>query len=50
VLWQNQNTKRRHKLSPPWEGSYIIAEVLKSGTYKLSNEKGEILTYAWNIE
>jgi hypothetical protein len=32
------------------EGPYIIAEVLKPGTYKLSNEKGEIFTNAWNIE
>jgi hypothetical protein len=50
VLRRNQNTKGRHKITPPWERPYIIAEVLKSGTYKLSNEKGEILTNAWNIE
>jgi hypothetical protein len=50
VLRQSQNNKGRHKLTPPWEGSYIIAEVLKPGTYKLSNEKGEIFTNAWNIE
>jgi hypothetical protein len=50
VLRRNQNTKGRHKLTPPWEGPYIIAEVLKPGTYKLSNEKGEIFTNAWNIE
>jgi hypothetical protein len=50
VLRRNQNTKGRHKLTLPWEGSYIIAEVLNPGTYKLSNEKGEILTNAWNIE
>ena len=28
---------RRHKLSPPWEGLYVIAKVLKPGTYKLAN-------------
>jgi hypothetical protein len=39
VLRRSQNTKGRHKLTPPWEGPYIIAEVLKPGTYKLSNEK-----------
>jgi hypothetical protein len=50
VLRRNQNTKGRHKLTPPWEGPYIIAEVLKPGTYKLSNEKGKIFTNAWNIE
>jgi hypothetical protein len=50
VLRRSQNNKGRHKLTPPWEGPYIIAEVLKPGTYKLSNEKGEIFTNAWNIE
>jgi hypothetical protein len=29
VRRQSQNTKGRHKLTPPWEGPYIIAEVLK---------------------
>jgi hypothetical protein len=24
--------------------------VLKSGTYKLANEKGEVFTNVWNIE
>jgi hypothetical protein len=50
VLRRSQNNKGRHKLTPPWEGPYIIAEVLKPSTYKLSNEKGEIFTNAWNIE
>jgi hypothetical protein len=50
VLQRSQSNKGRHKISPPWEGSYIIVEVLKPGTYKLSNEKGEIFTNAWNIE
>jgi hypothetical protein len=50
VLWRSQSSKGRYKLTPPWEGSYIITEVLKLGTYKLSNEKGKIFTNAWNIE
>ena len=47
VLRLRQDNRGRHKLSPPWEGPYIIAEVLKPGTYKLANEKGEVLTNAW---
>jgi hypothetical protein len=35
-----------HKLTPPWEGPFIVAEVLKPGTYKLANEKGEIFNNA----
>ena len=50
MLWLRQNNKGRHKLTPPWEGPYIVARVLRPGTYKLANEKGKILTNAWNIE
>ena len=50
VLRLAQSNKGRHKLTPPWEGPYIIAQVLKPGTYKLANEKGEVFTNAWNIE
>ena len=50
VLRRRQSNKGRHKLTPPWEGPFIVAEVLKPGTYKLKNEKGEIFTNAWNIE
>jgi hypothetical protein len=39
-----------HKLSPPWEGPYVVVEVLKPGTYKLANEQGAVLTNAWNIQ
>jgi hypothetical protein len=49
VLRRSQNNKGRHKLTPPWEGPYIIVEVLKPDTYKLSNEKGKIFTNAWNL-
>jgi hypothetical protein len=32
-LWQD--ARGRHKLTPPWDGSLVIAKVLKPGTYKL---------------
>ena len=50
MLRLRQNNKGRHKLTPPCEGSYVVAKVLKPGTYKLANEKGKILNNAWNIE
>jgi transposase InsO family protein len=50
VLRLRQYNKGRHKLTPPWEGPFIVAEVLKPRTYKLANEKGEVFTNAWNIE
>jgi hypothetical protein len=50
VLRRSQNNKGRHKLTPPWEEPYIVVEILKPGSYNLSNEKDEIFTNAWNIE
>jgi hypothetical protein len=41
---------RRHKLTPPWDGPFIIAKILKPGTYKLANDQGEVYSNAWNIE
>jgi hypothetical protein len=49
VLRLRQDTQGRHKLTPPWEGSFVIAKVLKPGTYKLANSQGEVYSNAWNI-
>jgi hypothetical protein len=50
VLRRVQRTKDRHKLSPPWEGPFIILEVLRPGTYKIQYEDGRVVTNAWNID
>jgi transposase InsO family protein len=50
VLRWVMTTKDKHKLSPPWEGPYSIAEVIRPGTYKLKDSNGNILTNSWNIE
>jgi hypothetical protein len=50
VLRLRQDNRGRHKLSPPWEGPYVVVKVLKPGTYKLANEDGEELTNTWNIQ
>jgi hypothetical protein len=50
VLRLRQDNRGCHKLSPPWEGPYVVVKVLKPGTYKLANEDGEELTNAWNIQ
>jgi hypothetical protein len=46
-LWQD--ARGRNKLTPPWEGPFIIAKILKPGTYKLANDQGEVYRNAWNI-
>jgi hypothetical protein len=50
VLRLRQDNRGCHKLSPPWEGPYVVVKVLKPGMYKLANEDGEELTNAWNIQ
>ena len=50
VLRRVMSTKDKHKLSPPWEGPYNIAEVIRPGTYKLKDSDGNTLTNSWNIE
>jgi hypothetical protein len=34
VLRLRQDARGRYKLTPPWEGPFIIAKILKPGTYK----------------
>jgi len=50
VLRLVQDNRGRHKLTPPWEGPFIVAQVLRPGTYKLATPDGRIFTNAWNIE
>jgi hypothetical protein len=50
VLRRVQGNKDRHKLSPPWEGPFIVHEVLRPGTYKIQYKDGRVITNAWNIE
>jgi hypothetical protein len=49
VLRLRQDARGRHKLTPPWEGPFVIAKVLKPRTYKLANSQGEVYSNAWNI-
>ena len=50
MLWRTQSTKEKHKLSPPREGPYTVTEVIRSGTYRLKDDNGNVLTNTWNIE
>jgi transposase InsO family protein len=49
VLWLRQDDRGRHKLTLLWEGPFIIAKILKPGTYKLAKSQGEVYSNAWNI-
>jgi hypothetical protein len=50
VLRRVQGSKDRHKLTPPWEGPFIVHEVLWPRTYKIRYEDGRVTSNAWNIE
>jgi hypothetical protein len=50
VLRLRQDARGRHKLTPPWEGPFIIAKILKPGTYKLANDQGEVYSNTCNIQ
>ena len=50
ILRLVQSNKDRRKLSPPWEGPYVITEVLRLGAYKLKTIDDKVFTNAWNIE
>ena len=50
VLRRVQTNVNRHKLSPPWEGPYVVHEVIRPGAYRLKDEEGNVISNAWNIE
>jgi hypothetical protein len=37
-------------MSPPWEGPYLVAEVLRPEAYRLHEIDGVTFPNAWNIE
>ena len=42
--------KKVHKLASPWEGPFIITEVIGGGAYRLKHEKtGEVSHNLWNV-
>ena len=50
VLRLIESNKNHHKLSPSWEGPYIIVEVLRPGTYKLKTIDSKVFINAENIK
>ena len=42
--------KEKHKLSPPWEGPYMVTETIRLGANRLKDDNGSVLTNTWNSE
>jgi hypothetical protein len=50
VLHRVLTGEGRHKLSPPWEGRFIVAEATWLGSYRLIQMDGTEVGNSWNIE
>jgi hypothetical protein len=50
VLRRIQDTKGMHKLSAPWEGPFIVMEVIGPATYRLQWVDGQGVPNVWNIK
>jgi hypothetical protein len=50
VLRKIQTTWDQHKLSPLWEGPFIIFEVTRPSSYRLKREDGTHIDNSWNIK
>jgi hypothetical protein len=46
----NSNGVGRHKLSPLWEGPFIVTEVTRPGSYRLTQMDDTEIGNSWNIE
>jgi hypothetical protein len=50
VLRRIQKTDNMHKLSAPWEGPFIVTEVISPSTYLLQWGDGKGVPNPWNME
>ena len=50
VLHRKQKTEGMHKLSSTWEGPYLVKEVTRPGSYRLSDMDGTDIPNSWHIE
>jgi hypothetical protein len=50
VLHRILTGEGQHKLSPLWEGPFIVSEVTRPGSYRLTQMDGTKVGNSWNIE
>jgi hypothetical protein len=50
VLRRIQSTTGAHKLSSPWEDSFVVSGIVVPGTYILQRPDGTDVGNPWNIE
>lgn len=42
--------QKKIKLSPKWEGSYMVHKKVRPGTYRLSYEDGQVIDCTWHLD
>ena len=50
VLRRKQKIEGLHKLSSRWEGPYVVKEITRPGSYRLSDLEGVDVPNSWHIE
>jgi hypothetical protein len=50
VLKKDIRTKDKNKFSTPWEGSFIVVDVVAPGAYVLAEVDGGMLPNTWNVD
>jgi very-short-patch-repair endonuclease len=50
VLKKDICTKDKHKISSPWEGSFIVVDIASSGAYVLVEVDGSMHPNTWNVD
>lgn len=49
VLRQVLSSKDKHKLSPPWEGPFVVSRIIWPRSFKLKTLEDQESTNEWNI-
>jgi hypothetical protein len=50
VLKKDIRTKDKHKFLTPWEGPFIVVDVVAPGAYVLAEVDGGMLSDTWNAD
>jgi hypothetical protein len=50
VLKKDIHTKDKHKFSTPWEGSFIVVDIVAPGAYVLAEVDGGMIPNTWNAD
>jgi hypothetical protein len=50
ALKKDIHTKDKHKFSTPWEGLFIVVDIVEPGAYVLAEVDGGMLPNTWNTD